>query len=137
VAHLWPQSEALAAARVGASNPRETGWGSSAARTIHEATGPGAIGNDRREKGGCEVGFFKRLSDKPVEPELEPLVLPGGEAVQVVGESDYQEALDAICGGKCEDGYQLMCQAELRPEPTTPTTSAPSASTSTARKWAT
>jgi hypothetical protein len=32
------------------------------------------------------------------------LVLPGGEAVQVVGESHYQNALDAICGGKCEEG---------------------------------
>jgi hypothetical protein len=63
------------------------------------------------------VGFFKRLSNKPVDAELEPLVLPGGKTVQVVGESYYQDALDAICGGKCEEGYQLMCQAELRPEP--------------------
>jgi hypothetical protein len=63
------------------------------------------------------VGFFKRSSDKLVDPELAPLVLPGGKTVQVVGESYYQDALDAICGGKCEEGYQLMCQAELRPEP--------------------
>jgi HIRAN domain len=67
--------------------------------------------------GRGEVGFFKRLSDKVVGPELEPLLLPGGKAVQVVGESYYQDALDAICGGKCEEGHQLMCRAELRPEP--------------------
>jgi hypothetical protein len=64
------------------------------------------------------VGFFKR-SDKPVDAELEPFVLLGGKTVQVVGESYYQDALDAICGGKCDEGYQLMCQAELRPEPAT------------------
>jgi hypothetical protein len=69
------------------------------------------------EDGKGSVGFFKLLSDKAVGPDLEPLVLPGGEAVEVVGESYYQDALDAICGGKCEDGYRLMCQAELRPEP--------------------
>jgi hypothetical protein len=63
------------------------------------------------------VGFFKRLSDRPVDSGLEPLLLPGGKTVQVVGESHYQDALDAICGGKCAEGYQLMCQAELRPEP--------------------
>ena len=61
------------------------------------------------------MGFFKRSSEKA--DELEPVVLPGGRAVEVVGESYYQDALDAICGGKCEDGHQLLCQAELRPEP--------------------
>jgi hypothetical protein len=75
------------------------------------------LGTARRAPGRGEVGFFKRLSDKVVGPELEPLLLPGGRAVQVVGESYYQDALDAICGGKCEEGHQLMCRAELRPEP--------------------
>lgn len=63
------------------------------------------------------MALFKRPSDKLVGSDLDPLVLPGGETVQVVGESYYQDALDAICGGKCEEGHQLMCQAELRPEP--------------------
>ena len=63
------------------------------------------------------MALFKRLSDKLVGSELEPLVLPGGETVQVVGESYYQDALDAICGGKCDEGHHLMCEAELRPEP--------------------
>jgi HIRAN domain len=62
------------------------------------------------------VGLFKR-SDPHLASELEPLVLPRGKTVQVVGESYYQDALDVICGGKCEEGHQLMCQAELRPEP--------------------
>ena len=53
-------------------------------------------------------GLFKRLSDKVVGSELEPLVLPGGKTVQVVGESYYQDALDVICGGKCEEGHHLM-----------------------------
>jgi hypothetical protein len=63
------------------------------------------------------VGLFKRPSDKLVGPELEALVLPGGKIVQVVGESDYQDALDVICGGKCAEGHQLMCQGGIRPEP--------------------
>jgi hypothetical protein len=84
----------------------------------------GAIPFGRRRLGtgrgaGLEgkLGFFKRLSGKVVGPDLEPVILPGGESVEVVGDSYYQDALDAICGGKCEDGHQLMCRAELRPEP--------------------
>jgi HIRAN domain len=61
------------------------------------------------------MDFFQRSPGRVVE--LEPLVLPGGRPVEVVGESYYQDALDAICGGKCEEGHQLLCQAELRPEP--------------------
>jgi hypothetical protein len=60
------------------------------------------------------VGFFKRSSEEI--DELEPVVLPGGRPVEVVGESYYQDALDAICGGKCKEGHQLLCQVELRPE---------------------
>jgi hypothetical protein len=60
------------------------------------------------------VGFFKRSSEE-IE-ELEPVVLPGGRPVEVVGESYYQDALDAICDGKCKEGHQLLCQVELRPE---------------------
>jgi hypothetical protein len=63
------------------------------------------------------VGLFKRLFDIGMDSEPEPVILPGGKTVQVVGESYYQDALDAMCGGKCEEGHQLMCQAELRPEP--------------------
>ncbi len=36
---------------------------------------------------------------------------------EVVGESFYQDDLDAICGGKCEDGHEKECTAILRPEP--------------------
>jgi hypothetical protein len=64
------------------------------------------------------MGIFNRLRrDTLAEPELEPQLLPSGKTVEVVGESYYQDALDAVCGGKCEDGHQVMCQAELRPEP--------------------
>ena len=43
---------------------------------------------------------------------------PGDFEHEVVGESFYQDALDAICGGKCEDGHEKQCTAILRPEPT-------------------
>ena len=33
--------------------------------------------------------------------------------MEIVGEAIYQAALDAICGGKCEDGHQLSCVAQL------------------------
>jgi HIRAN domain len=63
------------------------------------------------------VGWFKCWSNKSSASGLEPVELPRGNVVHVVGESHYQAALDEICGGKCEEGHQLMCQAELRPEP--------------------
>jgi hypothetical protein len=44
-------------------------------------------------------------------------MMPGGKVVLVVGESHYQFALDAICGGKCKEGHRHACYAELRPEP--------------------
>jgi hypothetical protein len=72
------------------------------------------------------MGIFDRLRDMVADPTarpmrgsdaLKPIGLPGGRTIEVVGESHYQDALDEVCGGKCEDGYQLLCQAELRPEP--------------------
>lgn len=44
----------------------------------------------------------------------------GDFAQEVVGESFNQDALDAICGGKCEEGHDLECVATLQPEPTNP-----------------
>lgn len=40
----------------------------------------------------------------------------GDFIVHVVGESHYQDALEAIAGPKNEDGYDLTCVAELWPE---------------------
>ncbi len=39
---------------------------------------------------------------------------------EVVGESNYQDALDAICMGKEEDGHRFRCVATLQPEPKNP-----------------
>ncbi|MGE0408731.1 MAG: HIRAN domain-containing protein [Amphiplicatus sp.] len=41
----------------------------------------------------------------------------GSFDTEVVGESHYQDALDAICGGKCEDGHELCIEAVLAHEP--------------------
>lgn len=38
----------------------------------------------------------------------------------VVGESFYQDALSAICGGKTDDGHEVECRARLVPEPENP-----------------
>lgn len=36
-----------------------------------------------------------------------------GYTFDVVGEANYQDALDHICGGKCDDGYNLETTAQL------------------------
>ena len=45
---------------------------------------------------------------------------PGTYDVNVVGESHYQEALSAICGGKTEQGYRHMVEAHLVSEDDNP-----------------
>lgn len=37
-----------------------------------------------------------------------------------MGESNYQRALEAICGGRCRDGWELKKQAELVLEDSNP-----------------
>lgn len=39
---------------------------------------------------------------------------------EVVGESNYQDALERIAGDKTEDGHEHECIALLTPEPTNP-----------------
>lgn len=38
----------------------------------------------------------------------------------IVGESQYQTALDTICGGKHEEGHEHYCTARLEREPNNP-----------------
>lgn len=52
--------------------------------------------------------------------DLTPVPLVGGFDVAVVGESNYQEALERICGGRSADGASHDCTAVLRPEPQNP-----------------
>jgi hypothetical protein len=40
--------------------------------------------------------------------------------LEVVGEAHYQDALAAFCGGYSRDGYELVCDARLVPEPDNP-----------------
>lgn len=43
--------------------------------------------------------------------------LTGGRVVHAVGEMQYQKALERICGGRCEDGWQMPVTAHLLREP--------------------
>ena len=52
------------------------------------------------------------------EPAGSFLAGDGSYRVEVVGESHYQEALEAICGGRTEEGARQECTATLVPEPT-------------------
>lgn len=38
----------------------------------------------------------------------------------IVGESNYQDALSQICGGRTRDGHQIHTRAQLVPEPSNP-----------------
>ncbi|HVM34542.1 MAG TPA: HIRAN domain-containing protein [Actinomycetota bacterium] len=62
------------------------------------------------------------IVDARDESTLPPnVVLLGGQGrVEVKGESNYQDALDAICGGKCEAGHGRKVLAVLQPEPENP-----------------
>lgn len=38
---------------------------------------------------------------------------PGTFSIQIVGESHYQDAIEAICGGRTEDGVNMIMNAVL------------------------
>lgn len=52
--------------------------------------------------------------------QVDAVLLRGGQTVEAVGESHYQEALSQVCGGKTPDGHQHLCVAALVPEPDNP-----------------
>jgi hypothetical protein len=52
--------------------------------------------------------------------EARDCLLPGGDTVDVVGESHYQDALAAAVGGRTEDGADCERWAYLIPEPDNP-----------------
>jgi hypothetical protein len=52
--------------------------------------------------------------------ELVPVSLTGGFEVEVVGESNYQDALSSICGGPAKEGHDHECTATLRAEASNP-----------------
>ena len=57
----------------------------------------------------------KRLFQKTSEANQETIQLPtaGRFAFEVVGESNYQKALEKICGGRTEDSAEKMVTARL------------------------
>lgn len=59
--------------------------------------------------------LFGSAASQVHEEMPEPVHLaPGrGFTFEVVGEANYQDTLDAICGGKCEDGHRLPIRAQL------------------------
>ena len=68
---------------------------------------------------------FRRTPDAataqpPIEPPPARLTLYEGPGIDVVGEFYYQDALEAICGRPCSQGYMLDVIAELRREPNNP-----------------
>ena len=64
------------------------------------------------------MGFW----NKKQSSETTNVRLPGDSSfrVAVVGESHYQEALEAICGGRTEDGVDRIIPARLIAEDTNP-----------------
>lgn len=71
------------------------------------------------------MGLFSRVRDGlttsgEVRPSSRTLLLRGGQEVRIVGEASYQEALNALCGGKRENGSNRPCEATLVREPTNP-----------------
>lgn len=68
------------------------------------------------------MSFWTLLFGGKAPPKLEPLPQPvtcaevakgRGFTFDLSGESHFQDELDSVCGGKCEDGYKLECLAQL------------------------
>lgn len=65
------------------------------------------------------MSWFRRRESKP-PPAGRELLVPGGFEVEVVGESNYQDAIAEVAGRKTEDSQRILTQAHLVPEPTNP-----------------
>lgn len=70
-------------------------------------------------RGGASMGLrdwlFGSNPEHPSSKPAAPLHLARGQGFtfEIVGEASYQHALDSICGGKCEEGHNLPCIAQL------------------------
>lgn len=51
--------------------------------------------------------------NRPAAPQPMHLAPGRGFTFELVGESHYQETLDAICGGKCDGGHKLQIIVQL------------------------
>ncbi len=67
------------------------------------------------------MGWLSNLFRSPPKPtRYVTLEGDGSYRCPVVGESQYQDALGQITGGKTEDGHEFECVAVLEPEPSNP-----------------
>lgn len=68
------------------------------------------------------MGFFDWLkSNRPPGVHVDAtLPGPGDFAIEVVGESSYQDAIESVAGGRTEDGCELVVDAVLVLEDTNP-----------------
>ncbi|HUB99016.1 MAG TPA: HIRAN domain-containing protein [Solirubrobacterales bacterium] len=68
------------------------------------------------------MGFLSRLLGQKADPEQAPFEISTRiaheERIAIVGESHYQDAIRAACGGKPGEDVGFDCIAELVPEPT-------------------
>lgn len=58
-------------------------------------------------------GDSKKTASSTQQVTVATLPGPGTYSLDVVGESNYQVALDKICGGKTEEGHNKIVQATL------------------------
>lgn len=69
------------------------------------------------------MGWLSKLFglEGAASPSL-PLIVwrEGSYPTQAVGESNYQAALEVICGGYSRHGHEVLCEASLIPDPTNP-----------------
>lgn len=61
------------------------------------------------------LNLFRRQTGSTMTKQSAALHLARGRGFtfNIVGEGSYQDALNAICGGKCEDGHKLLTTAQL------------------------
>jgi hypothetical protein len=67
------------------------------------------------------MGFFSRIFGKrKVNKAIVDFSGPGTYRLDIVGESNYQSALEKICGGSTYEGQELIIEAVLVPEDDNP-----------------
>ena len=66
------------------------------------------------------MGLFSKKPKPSAQRDPIDVILPGGDVVDVVGESHYQAALESLVGGRCEEGWNCERWAHLVLEPDNP-----------------
>ena len=77
---------------------------------------------DDKPQSRAVKGTQSRATKPAASHELPPnvVMLNGGGRVEVVGESQYEDAFTRICGPRCREGYDLTVVAQLVSEPESP-----------------